>query len=259
MSTPYWTDCMTTLYCGDCRIVLPRLLADGLAADLIVTDPPYESTSLPWDRWPDGWPTLAATAARSMWCFGSLRMFGAHWSEFITSWRLAQDVIWEKHAGSGPGGNRRLLRVHELVCHWYRGQWNEIYAEPEPEFGRPGASIKPRARRAAGGEARGVYSAQRYVDDDGSRLPRSVRQVRSMQGRAIHPAEKPVALLSWLIRYGCPPGGLVLDLFAGSGSTLDAARQSGRRALGIEADERYAELAACRLSAGILDFGEVVP
>jgi site-specific DNA-methyltransferase (adenine-specific) len=55
-----------------------------------------------------------------------------------------------------------------------------------------------------------------------------------------------------MIAYACPPGGLVLDMFAGSGSTLDAARSSGRRAVGIEADERYAEAAARRLSQPLL-------
>jgi site-specific DNA-methyltransferase (adenine-specific) len=55
-----------------------------------------------------------------------------------------------------------------------------------------------------------------------------------------------------LIRYACPPSGLVLDPFAGSGSTLDAARQAGRRAIGIEAHEPYAEAAARRLDAFVL-------
>jgi site-specific DNA-methyltransferase (adenine-specific) len=73
-----------------------------------------------------------------------------------------------------------------------------------------------------------------------------------MHGRALHPTEKPIGLLDPLIRYACPVGGLVLDPFAGSGSTLDAARQAGRRAIGIEASEQYAERAALRLSQATL-------
>ena len=67
-----------------------------------------------------------------------------------------------------------------------------------------------------------------------------------------HPTEKPTGILEPLITYGCPPGGTVLDPFAGSGSTLDAARQTGRRSIGIEAREDYCEMAAARLSQGSL-------
>jgi site-specific DNA-methyltransferase (adenine-specific) len=69
-----------------------------------------------------------------------------------------------------------------------------------------------------------------------------------MRGKAIHATEKPVEILAPLIEYSVPPGGVVLDPFAGSGSTLLTARQLDRRAVGIEANEEYCERAAERLS-----------
>jgi site-specific DNA-methyltransferase (adenine-specific) len=241
---PYWSDAACSLFLGDCREILPAL---GVRADCVVADPPYGETSLAWDRWPDGWLDAAAGVTSSLWCFGSLRMLLDRRDEFA-GWKLSQDIVWEKHNGTGFAADR-LKRVHELAAHWYRGPWSGIHHDA-PRVAYTGPDNHHRARNIDRGPHVGTIGAVGY-EDNGTRLVRSVQRLKSVRG-GIHRTEKPVPLLTPMITYACPPGGLVIDPFAGSGSTLDAARMSGRRAIGIEASERYIELAARRLSQDVL-------
>lgn len=248
MSAPYYSDESVTLFHGDWRELIP----EDFAADLIVTDPPYGETSLDWDRWPHGWPTLAARHSRSMWCFGSMRMFLDQRDEFA-AWRLSQDVVWEKHEGTGFATDR-LRRVHEHALHWYRGAWSDVHHDT-PRVGQRGPDKSVR-RRAVVKAHHGDRNASAYVDD-GMRLLRSVLYEPNRHGKDnINETEKPVPLLEPLIAYGCPPGGTVVDFYAGSSATLVAARNLGRRAVGFEKREDQCEKAARRLAQGVLDFGE---
>lgn len=245
MSTPYYQDEQVTLHLGDWRESIPA----DYTADLILTDPPYGETSLAWDRWPTGWPALAARHARSMWCFGSMRMFLDRRDDFA-GWRLSQDVVWEKHNGSGFHTDR-FRRVHEHALHWYLGDWAELHhATPTAGEDRRQQRIsRGKTPHLSGGGGAGLIS--------GKALARSVLYVPSMHGKAINETEKPVPLLEPLIAYACPPDGTVLDLFAGSGSTLIAARNLGRKGVGYEIREEQAEKTALRLSQGVLDIGDV--
>jgi site-specific DNA-methyltransferase (adenine-specific) len=256
MTKPYYSDDQVTLYCGDFRELLPDVLATHGEPDLVLTDPPYGETSLKWDRWPTGWPALMP--GRSMWCFGSMRMFLDHRDEYLAGgWKLSQDtiganVVWEKHNGSGFATDR-FSRVHEHATHWYRGDWGTIYHDTPRIVGGSGnknVANRPQPRHT------GKIGSVPYVDD-GLRLARSVIYAQSMHGTAINETEKPAGLVEQLLTYGCPPGGLVLDVFAGGCSTLVAARNSGRRAIGIELrEDQCAKAVEWRLAQTVLPFAE---
>jgi site-specific DNA-methyltransferase (adenine-specific) len=249
MTEPYYQDATTTLWLGDMREVLPAL---DIAPDLVVADPPYQSTSLAWDRWPEAWPGVVAKVASSMWCFGSMRMFLERRDEF-ENWRLSQDVVWDKQRASGFITDR-LRRVHEHALHWYRGAWGAVHHNTPRvivDYRTQGNSLPSHSGQAD--HYTGGKRAALSWTDDGTRLMQSIVAAQTMWRRgAIHPTEKPVALLRPLIEYACPPGGLVLDPFAGSGSTAAAARELGRRCVLVEADERYAEAIVNRLAQDVL-------
>lgn len=230
------------LYHGDCREIMPLL--DRV--DAVVTDPPYGDTSLEWDAWVGDWAALLPTD--QAWVFGSLRMWFDHATAEMrdAGWRMAQDIVWRKHNGSGFHADR-FRRVHEHAVHWYRGQWSDLYTEPVYT-----ADATKRTRRSKARPTHtGHIDATPYVSEDGGpRLQRSVIEVRSEHGRAVHPTQKPLGILTPLIEFSVPPGGVVLDPFAGSGSTLVAARMLGRQAIGIEGRLDYLERAAERLAQG---------
>lgn len=245
---PFYDDGQITLYCGDMREVVPAL---GLSADAIVTDPPYGETSLEWDRWPEGWPKVAAAVAPQMWCFGSLRMFWDKGYDLAAGkWGLAQDVVWQKHNGTNPN-NDRFRRVHELAVHFYREgtPWADLYKCPVYV---PGASAKTVRRKKRPTHWGDIGGALYRSEDGGPKLEESVIYARSCHGYAVHPTQKPEAIIRPLLQYSVPPGGVVVDFFAGSGTTLAVAREMGLRAVGIEGKEVYCHKIVERLSQGCL-------
>jgi site-specific DNA-methyltransferase (adenine-specific) len=232
---PYYDQAGVTIYHGDCREVMPELDA----FDVILADPPYGSTSLAWDKRVDGW--LDLLRGNNLWCFGALSFF---MRQEFAGWHYAQELVWEKQNGSGFHADR-FRRVHELIVQFYRGRWSDVYKCPVKTHDAVARTVRSKKRPAHMGD----IERSAYVSfDGGPRLMRSVLRVASAHGYAKHPTQKPVKLITPLLEYSCPPGGRVLDPFMGSGSFLLAAMDSGRRAVGIEIDERYCEIAAKRLA-----------
>jgi site-specific DNA-methyltransferase (adenine-specific) len=247
MTAPFYDDGTVTLYLGDMREVLPAL---GITPDACVADPPYGETANQWDVWPDGWVQVVADvlpASASLWCFGSARMFLQHALDF-SGWKFAQEALWVKRNGSGPTSRDRLVKIHEWAYHWYRGRWSDLHHEWERERVTTNKGIVRNPAPAAEHQRARRSSAWQ---DDGTRQPRSVTyliEAPAVRYQKRHPDEKPLAVVEALVRECVLPGGLVLDPFAGAGTTLLAAAMLGRRAIGIESDERYAERAAERLA-----------
>ena len=244
--TVMYEDKWVTLHHADYRDHLA-----GLKADAVITDPPYGETSLEWDRWPTGWVTDAAYISDALWCFGSFRMFHQNAHEF-RMWQLSQEIIWEKHNGSGFHADR-FKRVHELAVLWYRGDWADLRHETPTTADATPRTVRRKTRPTHTGN---IEESAYRSEDGGPRLMRSVQYVRSEHGRAIHPTQKPEGIVAPLIEYSVPPGGLVVDLFAGSATTAIVARQMGRRCVAFEIREDYARKAAERLAQQTFVFEE---
>ena len=218
---PYYADEAVTLYHGDCREV-----TEWLAADVLVTDPPYGcgyrrrrgTWAMPDDR-PDRISSDEDTAVRD----AALAMWGKPPAIVFGDLRLARpagtakDLIYRKPPDSGTHGALAGFR-HDVEAIYLIGKWPA----------------------ALGGKSSVIESGARMVG--GSVGP---------AGRYGHPHAKPVDVMEDLIQ-ACPPG-TIADPFAGAGSTLVAARNLGRSAIGVELEERYCERAALRLSQMILE------
>jgi site-specific DNA-methyltransferase (adenine-specific) len=231
---------------GDCRERMAEI-PDG-SVDCIIADPPYGETSLPWDKWVAGWPDMMLRVLKptgSMWVFGSQRMFFQNVAEFAR-WSLVQDIVWEKHNGTGLFADR-FRRVHEIALQFIpaTSKWADIYREPIYTNDATARVIRKKARPAhwIGATGDTVYRSE----DGGPRLQRSVIFARSEHSRAFHPTQKPIAIVEPLLLYSCPIGGVVLDPFAGSGTTGLVAQRHGRSAILIEAAPSYAAIISERL------------
>jgi site-specific DNA-methyltransferase (adenine-specific) len=250
-----YEDDLVQLWHGDYRDSMQEL--QEAHPDCIITDPPYGETNLKWDRWPAGWLADAALLTDSLWCFGTFRMFHEHAAEFA-AWKYAQDVIWEKQNGTGLLRDR-FRRVHETVVQWYQGDWASIYSA-EPLTTNDVTPRIMRKRASKGVHLHGAVGSSSYqTETGGTKLIRSVMEVRSEHGRhPIHPTQKPLGMVLPLVEHSVPGGGLVVDLFAGSGTVPLAARLSGRRCIAFEIREDYAIAAAARLSQQNFDLSDEV-
>jgi site-specific DNA-methyltransferase (adenine-specific) len=235
------------LHVGDAVDHLRRLPAASV--DCVITDPPYGATNCSWDSVVDGWLPEVRRLLKptgSLWVFGSMR-FLLLMAESFKGWKFAQDIVWQKHNGSCAHADR-FRRVHEHALQFYPAgrKWGEIYKAP---IRIPGGKQRI-VRRSRGPDHHSGRGAGVFISAPGGmRLQISVLKVQSMHRAAIHPTQKPEGIMVPLVVYSCPRGGVVLDPFAGSGTTGVVSIRYGRSFIGCELNPEYAAMADKRLAA----------
>ncbi len=223
LPTPYYDQDGITIYHGDCREVLPTI--DTTTVDLLLTDPPY-GVSYQIDR------QLVGKGHRRVWMGGRPPVYGddkpfdptplLHFSRLILfggnhfASKLPDSGGWIVWDKTGGG----------------RGP-NNTFADVELAW--TNLSNTPRIRHHLW---KGL-----------------VRDTEAGQA-VLHPTQKPVSLMKWLLNDWTEPGDLVLDPYMGSGPVAQACHEMGRRYIGIEIEERYCQIAVDRLAQRVLPLGQ---
>lgn len=231
MTVPYYRDERVTLYHGDCRDVLPVLKRDSI--DVVLTDPPFFMPATHYQS--------RNTVQRSWGDTSILAMFWATVLDHLLptlrhSGHLLAFCNGDSYPVFYPETYRRFDAVRSLV--WDKGR----IGMGSPWRNQHELVIAARWEGAYRNEERGCPDVIHCAP-----VPTEQRK---------HPVDKPLSLLSAVIKPVAPAKAVLLDPFAGGGSTLDTAVAAGHTAIGIETEEQYCEAIARRFDQGTFDFRE---
>ena len=239
-----------TLIHGDCLEEMQKLIDEGVKVDLILTDLPYGTTQCRWDN---------IIPFEPMWdCIHQLihqktpvLLFGQEpFSSHLRMSNLKEfryDWIWNKLKGTNfLNANRTPLPCHEVISVFYQ---RLPYYNPQKRY--VGVNSKGRVMGGLTHKTYGKVNVRTEWKDDGYRFPLSVIEcdkssTEARNGSNIHPTQKPVELLEYLIKTYTNEDDTVLDFTMGSGSTGVACQNTNRNFIGIELDEKYFKIAQMR-------------
>jgi DNA modification methylase len=230
------------LWLGDCLEEMSRI-EDG-SIDMILADLPYGTTACKWDviiPFEPLWKQYKRVIKKR----GAVVLFG---SQPFTSMLVMSNPAWfkyslvwdKKFAGNFNNAKYQPMMTFEDVLIFGNGRITY-----NPQMTKRDKPIKGGGFTASQSIKQKTLEPLRKVYTD--KYPVAILEYPRALGKAGHPTQKPVALLSYLIKTYTNPGELVLDNTCGSGSTLEAAELNGRNSIGIEKDAGYFEIARNRL------------
>ena len=252
---------MINLMQGDC-LELMKKIPDG-SVDMVLTDPPYGTTACKWDSaipFEPMWEQLKRVTKKN----GAIAMTA---SQPFTSALVMSNVkmfkyewVWEKAVGSNFTALKyQPMKEHESVLVFSDGRHN-YYPIKQPRKGSGAARLNYGNKGSKTGETSGRLDFKGFTPetyDKEMRNPSSVQYFNNREKvRGLHPTQKPVALMEYLIKTYTNEDDTVLDFTMGSGTTGVAAKNLNRSFIGIEIDEKYFKIAKDRIHAISEEMGE---
>lgn len=243
---------------GDCIELMQKLHDNDIKVDMVLTDPPYGTTYAKWDEIIDFnmmWDVLNPLCYKDT----PVLLFGVE--PFSSLLRVSNlkcykyDWVWNKENSSNfLSAKYQPLRPLEYISVFYRKApyYNPIRRPKTIDYDGTRTSEYDMKYREDNSEINRIKHHRRYYIDDGTRYPINLLTYNNQSAECnnvnrVHPTQKPVALLEYLIKTYTEEGDVVLDFTMGSGSTGVACKGLNRDFIGIELDEGYYNIAHDRI------------
>lgn len=241
----YYKDSNCSITQGDCLEVMAKMVEKGLKFDAIITDPPYGTTACKWDSiipFDKLWNCLNRLSKENapIVLFGSqpftTELIHSNIKNFKYCW------VWNKRKGGSPLLSKiQPLRITEDVSVFCNGK---VTYYP---------IMEKRDKPVSRGKNKGNISEttnNAFIEDRvyTEKYPKNILDFSNAdQTNRLHPTQKPLDLMEYLIKTYTNEGDTILDFTCGSGTTLVASKKLNRRCYGIELEEKYCEISKNRL------------
>lgn len=238
------------LYNDDCIKIMKELIESGVKVNFAFADLPYNETGNKWDNKIDHKVMFdllrelctddAAMAFTGTFRFG-VDLFNAAPDLYKYDW------VWEKDNGTNaPNVNLQPFRIHENIYIFGKGRVTNgkrtpMKYNPQKTQGKPYSQMSGKMSENWKGGLKNIVTN----NESGLRHPKTIQYF--CRDRGLHPTQKPVALMEYLIKTYTNEGDTVLDFTMGSGTTGVAAKNLNRNFIGIELDEKYFNIAKNRI------------
>jgi site-specific DNA-methyltransferase (adenine-specific) len=237
------------LYKGDCLEILKNF--KDIKFDAIITDPPYQTTKIDWDKMiplEEMWKILKSIRNDET----PIVLFGDEpFSSYLRLSNIKEykyDLIWKKQKPTNFFQlKRRFGKVTEYIHIFYKKQCKYNPQKFKVEH-RVTNSTKKNHNSITAGKGKKIKAYK----DDGTRYPINILEFNRVdESKYLHPTQKPLELMKYLIKTYTDENDIVLDFTCGSGTTLLACQNLNRKWIGIELNEEYCKIAKNRLSNSI--------